>query len=169
MLKSKIDGLTIRKANENDVPEILSFIKALAEYEKMSDDVVATETSLKDTLFCEKPFATVIIAEYDNKPAGFALYFYNYSTFLAKPGIYLEDLFVYPEFRGKKIGKSLLANLANIAVQNNCGRLEWCVLNWNKPAIDFYQSIGAEFMDEWTTNRLTGSKLQSLAEESSKL
>lgn len=159
-----INNLTIRSATHHDVPVILEFIKALAEYEKLTHEVVATEESLRATLFGDKAFAEVVIG-YDASgvPAGFALFFHNYSTFLAKPGIYLEDLFVKPEFRGKGYGKSLLIYLARLAEERNCGRLEWSVLDWNTPAIDFYKSLGAKPMDEWTMFRVTGEALKQLA------
>jgi GNAT superfamily N-acetyltransferase len=154
--------INIRRATEDDIPVILSLIKGLADYEKMSDDVVATEDKLHSTLF-KKQYAYVFIAEWEDEPVGFSLYFFNYSTFLSKPGIWLEDLFVLPEYRGKGIGKALLKNLAKIAIENECGRLEWCVLDWNKPAIEFYRSLGAEPMDEWTTFRVSGESLINLS------
>ncbi|QGX41121.1 GNAT family N-acetyltransferase [Permianibacter aggregans] len=157
--------LTIRAATAADVPQIQRFIEALADYEKLSHEVQATEEKLNATLFGDKPAAEVLIAEWQNKPAGFALFFHNYSTFLAKPGIYLEDLFVYPEFRGKGIGKALLIELARRCVENGFGRLEWSVLDWNTPAIDFYRSLGAKLMDEWTVNRVTGDALLALAKK----
>lgn len=155
--------LNLRPAARADVPVILAFIKELAEYEKLTHQVVADETKLAETLFGERPFAEVIIAEWDGTPAGFALYFHNYSTFLAKPGIYLEDLFVRPAFRDKGIGKALLVALARVAVERGCGRLEWSVLDWNEPAIGFYKSLGAVPMDEWTVYRVTGDALAELA------
>ena len=155
--------LTIRAATAADVPQILRFIEALADYEKLRHEVQATEEKLKTTLFGDKPAAEVLIAEWHNEPAGFALFFHNYSTFLAKPGIYLEDLFVYPEFRGKGIGKALLIELARRCVESGFGRLEWSVLDWNTPAIDFYRSLGAKLMGEWTVNRVTGDALLALA------
>lgn len=159
-----INNLNIRSATHNDVPVILGFIKALAEYEKLTHEVVATEDSLRATLFGEKTFAEVVIGYAENGiPAGFALFFHNYSTFLSKPGIYLEDLFVKPEFRGKGYGKSLLIYLARLAEERQCGRLEWSVLDWNTPAIDFYKSLGAKPMDEWTMFRVTGEALTTLA------
>ena len=157
--------MNIRSATENDVPQILAFIKHLAEYEKLSHEVVATEAMLKETLFGEKAYAEVLIAEHEQKPAGFALFFYNYSTFLAQPGIHLEDLYVLSEHRGLGIGKALLKKLAAITVERNCGRLEWAVLDWNSPAIDFYKSQGAVLMEGWTTNRVTGEALVNLASE----
>ena len=144
----------IRFATENDVPLILRFIRELAEYEQLSDRVVATEESIRRTLFGNPRFAEVIIGEEDGDPVGFALFFHNYSTFLGQPGIYLEDLYVRPELRGKGYGRHLLERLADIARERNCGRLEWAVLNWNEPAIRFYRSLGAKPMDEWTVYRL---------------
>ena len=155
--------LVIREANEADISLILRFILELAEFEKLKHEVVATEEQLRDTLFGETKYAHVIIAELDAQPVGFALYFYNYSTFLGKPGLYLEDLYVTPEARGKKVGKKLLVKLAQIALKNNCGRFEWWVLDWNKNAIDFYRSIGAVGMDEWTVQRVDGQALVDLA------
>ncbi|WP_144391337.1 GNAT family N-acetyltransferase [Pleionea sediminis] len=155
----------IRNAMESDVPLILSLIQGLAEYEKLSHEVVATENSLKNSLFGTDPKAKVVIAELDGVAAGFALYFYNYSTFLAKPGIYLEDLFVKPEFRGQKVGKTLLIHLAKLAVKEGCGRFEWSVLDWNAPAIKFYRAMGAVGMEEWTVQRVEGDALVRLAQE----
>ena len=153
----------IRIATEADVPLILKFIKALAEYERLADRVVATEQALRETLFGTPRFAEVLIAEEDHNPAGFALFFHNYSTFLGRPGIYLEDLFVNPEARGRGYGKALLAKLASIAKSRNCGRLEWAVLDWNKPSIDFYESLGAIPLNEWKVYRLIGEPLDRLA------
>lgn len=155
--------LEIREANESDVPQIQKFIRGLANYEKLEHLVVATEAQLRETLFGSSPYAEVIIAEEDGAPAGFALFFHNYSTFLAQPGIYLEDLFVKPEYRGRGYGKALLARLAQIARERNCGRIEWAVLDWNEPSIAFYKSLGARRMDEWHTFRLTGEELERLA------
>lgn len=154
--------INIRNANINDSATILGFIKELAEYENMSNDVVATEELLKQNIF-EKKLAEVIIAEYDNKPVGFALFFHNFSTFLGKGGIYLEDLYVQPAMRGKNIGKTLLSSLAKLAVERDCGRLEWSCLNWNEPSIKFYKSQGAIPMDKWTVYRVTGKELNELA------
>lgn len=153
---------SIRKATKQDVGLILSFIQGIAEYEKMSDQVVATEALLREWLF-EKKIAEVIFAVEDGKEVGFALFFRNFSTFLGRGGIYLEDLFVLPEYRGRGYGKKLLCRLAEIAVEEGCGRLEWCCLNWNKPSIDFYLSMGAIPMEEWTTYRLTGDALVKAA------
>ena len=162
-----MSNTVIRKAEVGDCALILNFIQQLGDYEKLSHEVVATVEQLQATLFGDKSHAQVIIAEYDNKPVGFALYFYNYSTFLAKPGLYLEDLFVNPDARGKKIGKALLIHLAKIAVENNCGRFEWSVLDWNQPAIDFYRSIGADGMEGWTGQRVDGAALVGLAQQQS--
>ena len=153
----------IREATEEDVPLILSLIRELAEYEKLSDEVVATEDGLRENLFGERRYAEVLIAEHGGTPAGFALFFHNFSTFLGKPGIYLEDLYVKPEFRGAGIGKELLVHLARLAKRRDCGRLEWWVLDWNEPAIGFYRSVGAEPMDDWTVYRVSGSALEDLA------
>jgi GNAT superfamily N-acetyltransferase len=158
----------IKSATPNDIPEILAFIKALAVYEKLESEVVVTEDLLLKYLFGASPFAEVIFYEIDSKKVGFALYFMNFSTFLGFPGIHLEDLFVLPEYRGRGFGKKLLSYLANLTVQRGFGRLEWSVLDWNKPAIDFYRSIGAIPMDEWTAQRLTGNSLKALADIFSK-
>jgi GNAT superfamily N-acetyltransferase len=157
--------MAIRFAIEKDIPEILKFIRALAVYEKLEHECVVTEERLRDTLFGERKYAEVIFIEENGIAAGFALFFHNYSTFLGKPGIYLEDLFVRPEFRGKGYGKRLLTYLAKLAVQRDCGRLEWAVLDWNKPSIDFYLSLGAKPMDEWIVQRLTGAALATAAEQ----
>jgi GNAT superfamily N-acetyltransferase len=154
----------IRPATPADVPAIAGLIRALADYEKLAHCVVLEEARLHEHLFGSRPYAEVLIAEETGQVVGFALFFHNYSTFLGKPGIYLEDLFVLPAFRGRGHGKELLVELAKLAVARGCGRIEWSVLNWNKPAIDFYKSIGAAPMDEWTVYRLTGSALQTLAE-----
>lgn len=160
------DGLSVTKAGESDIPLILRFIKDLAVYERMRDECVATEEKLRSTLFGQNPAAEVLIARLDGNPVGFALFFHSYSTFLAQRGIYLEDLFVDPSARGKGIGFRLLSELARLAVERDCGRLEWAVLNWNDLAIDFYKRIGATALDEWTTFRLAGESLHSLARES---
>ncbi|KAI8801894.1 N-acetyltransferase GCN5 [Cladochytrium replicatum] len=160
---STMGDLKIRAATSEDVPTILDFIKGLADYEKLLHEVKATEESLTRTLFGPRPYAEVIIASYDGKDAGFALYFFNYSTFLAKPGLYLEDLYVKPEFRAHGIGTHLLSRLAKIAIERDCGRMEWSALNWNTPAIDFYKHLGAVVMDEWSTFRLTGDNITKLA------
>lgn len=151
-----------RYAEEKDAAKILYFIKELAAYEKMSDEVIATEELLKEWIFDQKK-AEVIFAIVDNKEIGFALFFHNFSTFLGRAGIYLEDLYVMPEYRGKGYGKALLKKLAQIAVERKCGRLEWWCLDWNQPSIDFYLSLGAEAMDEWTVYRIAGEKLTEFA------
>jgi GNAT superfamily N-acetyltransferase len=153
----------IRKAEKKDVPLILDFIKKLAEYEHLSHEVVATEADLETYLFGEKKVAEVILGYEGKLPVGFALFFHNFSTFLGKPGIYLEDLFVLESFRGRGYGKRLLASLASLALERDCGRLEWAVLDWNEPSIEFYKSIGARMMDEWIVNRMTGESLVKLA------
>ena len=156
-------GLTITIATEGDVAQILAFIKALAEYERLADSVVATEEGLRATLFGPRPYAECVIARWNGEPAGFALFFHNYSTFLGRPGVYLEDLFVKPELRGKGVGRSLLEYLAKVAVDRGCGRLEWSVLDWNEPAIGFYKSLGAEPLQDWTIFRVKGEALARLA------
>jgi len=158
-------SVTIRDASPTDVPLILELIRGLAAYEKLEHEVVATEQRLSEGLFGEPRRAEVVIAETDGEPAGFALFFHNYSTFLGQPGIYLEDLFVVPEKRGHGAGKALLVHLAKLAVERGCGRFEWSVLDWNEPAIGFYRSLGARSMDGWTLNRLTGDALASLAKQ----
>jgi GNAT superfamily N-acetyltransferase len=157
------NNLVIRQANLDDVSLILNLIKQLAEYEKLLHEVVATEKEIRENVF-EKKYAEVLIAEYENRPAGMALFFYNFSTFVGRPGIYLEDLFVLPEYRGKGIGKKLLLSLIKYAKEKNCGRVEWCVLDWNKPAIDFYKKLGAVSMDEWNVFRVTGDKFSKILE-----
>jgi GNAT superfamily N-acetyltransferase len=154
---------TFRFAERKDTPLILKFIKDLARYEKMEQEVTATEGLLEEWIF-DKQKAEVLFAVLDGKEIGFALFFHNFSTFLGKAGIYLEDLFVLPEYRGKGYGKRILQKLAETAVERNCGRLEWCCLNWNKPSIDFYLSLGAVPMKDWTVYRVTGNTLNQLAE-----
>jgi GNAT superfamily N-acetyltransferase len=154
----------IRSASKNDVPLIATFIRELAAYEKLFHEAVADEETLGATLFGAKPAAEVAIAEVDGDPAGFALFFPNFSTFLGRPGIYLEDLFVRPHFRARGVGRALLVHLAALAVERGCGRLEWAVLDWNASAIGFYEKIGATAMNEWTTYRLAGDALARLAE-----
>ena len=156
--------LVIRFATADDTAAILGFIRDLAEYEKLSHEVVADEARLRATLFGVRPAAEVLIAEVGGAPAGFALFFQSYSTFLARPGLYLEDLFVRPAARGGGVGSALLAALARIAVERDYGRVEWSVLDWNEPAIRLYQALGAASMTEWTVNRLTGAPLAALAE-----
>ena len=157
-------GLSISIATEADLPLVLDFIRGLAEYERLAHEVVATEEKLRATLFGPRPYAECVIARWDGEPAGFALFFHNYSTFLAQPGIYLEDLFVKPEMRGKGIGRSLLRHLARLTQERNCGRLEWSVLDWNESAIGFYKSLGAVPLDDWTIFRMRGEALAKLAE-----
>jgi len=159
-----MSDIRLRAATPDDCGLLLSLIRALAEYEKLEQDCVATEAALREHLFGPRPYAEAIIAEADGQPAGFALFFHNYSTFLAKPGIWLEDLFVKPEFRGRGIGKRLLLDLARIARARGCGRLEWSVLDWNEPAIRFYESLGAELKREWIINRVSGEGLSRLAQ-----
>lgn len=158
-----MERLTIDPATERDVPLLLDFIKALAEYERLSDHVVATETGLAESLFGPRPAADVVIARVDAEAVGFALWFYNYSTFLGRRGLYLEDLFVLPAWRGRGVGQALLTHLARVAVERGCGRMEWAVLDWNEPAIRFYTRIGAQRMDDWTLYRLTGDALATVA------
>jgi GNAT superfamily N-acetyltransferase len=155
----------IRPATRADVPAIVSLIRALAEYEKLADAVVLDEAALADHLFGPRPYAECLIAEDAGAVVGFALFFHNYYTFVGKPGIYLEDLFVLPEQRRKGYGKALFVELAKLAAARNCGRLEWAVLDWNEPAIGFYQKLGAVPMDEWTVYRLAGDALAKLAHE----
>ncbi len=161
MIDTKLEAFKIRFAEEEDVPLILNFIKDLAEYEKMSDDVLTTEEMLREVLFKEK-VAEVIIGEYNEEPVAFSLFFHNFSTFVGKKGLYLEDVYVNPDMRGKGIGKILLSFLAKLAKERNCGRFEWCCLNWNQPSIDFYRSLGAKSMDEWMTFRVDGKELEEL-------
>jgi len=155
--------IRITRAVPGDTPIILSLIRELAEFERLLDQVTATEQQLRDALFGNRPYAEVLMARIGEDVAGFALFFHNYSTFLAKPGIYLEDLYVRPSFRGRGCGAALLRELARIAQERNCGRLEWSVLNWNQRAIDFYRSLGAEPLDEWTIYRVSGEALGRLA------
>jgi GNAT superfamily N-acetyltransferase len=154
----------VRGATRQDVPLVLELIRELAEYEKLSHEVVATEDSLLEWLFGDRPVAEVLLAEYGTEAAGFALFFHNFSTFLGKPGIYLEDLYVRPRFRRSGIGKSMLAHLARLARERGCGRVEWSVLDWNEPSIRFYESLGAVAMDDWTVHRMTGEALEGLAD-----
>ncbi len=156
-------GLTLRFAQPKDVTTILGFIRELADYEHLAHEVVADESSLTETLFGERRYAEVVLAEQEDDPAGFALFFHNYSTFLARPGIYLEDLYVRPTHRGRGIGEALLTTLARIACDRGCGRLEWSVLDWNEPAIGFYERLGARPQDDWTVYRVTGESLDALA------
>lgn len=163
-IETKLDNFKLRFAEEKDARLILQFIKELAEYEKMLDDVVATEEILIESLFQRKT-AEVIIGEYEGKPVCFALFFHNFSTFLGRPGLYLEDLYVEPHMRGKGIGKIMLSFLASLAVERKCGRFEWWCLDWNEPSINFYKHMNAVAMDEWTVYRLTGEHLNNVAKE----
>lgn len=165
LLTTAIEGFTLRAATKKDTATILGFIKELADYEKLAHEVVATEATLHETLFGDTPYAHVIMAELDGTAVGYALYFHNFSTFTGRPGIYLEDLYVQPAHRGQGFGKLLLAFLARKAVDMNCTRVEWSVLDWNQPAIDFYRSIGARPMDGWTVQRLDGERLAGFAKE----
>lgn len=155
--------VVIERATAADVPDILAMIRGLAEYERLAHECVATEEGLRESLFGERPAAEVIFARAGGERVGFALFFTNYSTFLGRAGIYLEDLFVRPEHRGRGYGKALLVHLARLAVERRCGRLEWAVLDWNTPAIEFYKSLGAVPMHEWTVFRVTGPALETLA------
>ncbi len=161
--RQSMTHLAIRAANPADVEQILDFVRRLAEYEKLGHDVVATPERIRRALFGGQRYAECILAEADGKPAGFALFFHTFSTFLALPGIYLEDLFVLPERRGQGVGKALLGRVAAIAVERGCGRLEWAVLDWNEPAIAFYRSLGSRPLEEWTVHRISGEALTSLA------
>lgn len=156
-------GFEIRAAVDDDLPLILRFIRELAEYERLKDDVVATEEILRESIFGKGSNTAVLLAFYNDEPVGFAVYFYNFSSFVGEKGIYLEDLFVIPEVRGKGFGKALLIRLAEIARDENCGRLEWSVLDWNKPAIEFYKKLGAVPMNEWTVYRLNRKAIETLA------
>lgn len=163
-IETRIEGVTLRLAEREDVGLILRFIKELADYEQLLSEVVATEEILMETIFNKKS-AEVVIAELNDEPVGFALFFHNFSTFLGRPGLYLEDLYVRPEMRGKGIGKLLLSYLAKLALDRGCGRFEWWCLDWNKSSIDFYKSIGAIPMDEWTVYRVCDDALTDLAGE----
>jgi GNAT superfamily N-acetyltransferase len=158
-----VPELEIRAATEDDVPLILSLIKTLAGYERLSHEAVATEETLRASLFGERQVAETLLAHLGDDPAGFALFFYNFSTFLDRPGIYLEDLYVRPEYRGAGVGRALLVHLAGLARHRDCGRLEWSILDWNEPAIGFYESIGASPVSGWTVYRVTGRALEELA------
>jgi GNAT superfamily N-acetyltransferase len=158
----------IVQAAERDVPLIIWFIKQLAEYERLSQEAVMTEDLLRESLFGKRPVAEVVIGYYEDEPVAFAVFFHNFSTFLGKPGLYLEDLFVIPEMRGKGFGRALLVHLAKLACERNCGRFEWSVLDWNESAIGFYKKLGAVPMSEWTVFRMTGEAIERLANESQK-
>jgi GNAT superfamily N-acetyltransferase len=158
-----MDDVRIVPARADDVPVILRMIKGLAEYEQLSHEVVATEESLRASLFGANPAAEVVIAYAGHEPIGFALFFHNYSTFLGRAGLYLEDLFVVPSWRGRGVGRKLLGHVASVAVERACGRMEWCVLDWNESAIAFYQKLGAHVLDDWRVCRLTGTALARAA------
>ena len=162
-LRADTPVITLRTAATTDIPHILAFIRELADYEKLSHEAVADEAALATHLFGEHPAAEVVIADVDGQPAGFALFFHNFSTFLGQRGLYLEDLFVRPQYRGLGLGKRLMAHLAQLAMDRNCGRFEWSVLDWNEPAIRFYRSLGATGLDEWTVQRVSGEALRTLA------
>jgi GNAT superfamily N-acetyltransferase len=158
------ETISIRPAGEGDVAVILQFIRDLAKYEHLEHEVVATEGMLRDALFGSRPYAEVVLACLNGEPVGFALFFHNFSTFLGRAGIYLEDLYVRPEARGHGVGRRLLTWLAETAVSRGCGRLEWAVLDWNEPSIRFYRNLGAVALDDWTTYRVTGPALNQLAQ-----
>jgi GNAT superfamily N-acetyltransferase len=163
-MNDKSHGVTVRGAEVSDVSTLLGFIRSLAEYERLSHEVVADEAAIERALFGADAVAEALIAEHGGRPCGFALYFRSFSTFLGRPGIYLEDLFVEPEMRGRGVGSALLRSLARLTVQRGYGRLEWAVLDWNESAIEFYERLGARAMSEWTVNRVTGEALRKLAE-----
>ncbi|MFN8177630.1 MAG: GNAT family N-acetyltransferase [bacterium] len=162
--REAVPGLALRPAAPEDVPLVLRFIRALAEYERLANEVVATEDVLRESLFGARPAAEAILAELDGAPVGFAIFFHNFSTFVGRRGIYLEDLFVLPEHRGRGVGLALLRHLAKLCVERNCGRLEWAVLDWNESAIGFYDGLGARPMSDWIIYRLTGGALAKLAD-----
>lgn len=161
-LKTNIPGAVIRMAEREDIPLVLGFVRELAEYERMSDEVVATEELYAEWMY-ERKIAESLICEYEGEPVGIALYFHNFSTFVGRGGLYLEDLYIKPEMRGKGLGKALFRALAEIACERGCGRMEWACLNWNEPSIKFYLSMGAVSMDDWRVYRLTGNQLKDLA------
>ncbi len=164
-ITTAIPGFIIRNASADDCSLILTFIEELAEYEKLRHEVTATAAILRDSLFGARPYAEALIAEHEQQPVGYALFFHNFSTFTGRPGIYLEDIYVRPQLRGRGFGKCLLAYLASLAVERGCARVEWSVLDWNEPSIQFYRSIGAVPMDEWTVQRLHGEALTRFAAE----
>jgi GNAT superfamily N-acetyltransferase len=163
MYTTKLDKFQLRYGEEKDVPIILGFIRELAIYENLIDKVTVNEEILQDSLFKRK-VAEVIIGEYEGEAVGYALFFYNFSTFLGRPGIYLEDLYVKPEMRGKGLGKIIFSFLAKLVIERDCARLEWSCLNWNEPSIKFYKSLGAVVLDEWSTYRLTGDTLKNVSD-----
>ncbi len=156
-------ALHVAPAQEGDTALVLTFVTELAEYERLAHEVIATEADIRAALFGRDPSAHAVIGYANAEPAGFALYFFSFSTFVGRPGLYLEDLYVRPMFRGRGLGRRLLAHLARVAVEKNCGRMEWAVLDWNEQALGFYRGLGARPMDEWTVQRLTGEALRSLA------
>jgi len=160
---TSIAEFTIRHARPGDSSLVLEFIRHLADYEKLTHEVEATEADLDHLLFGERPYAEVIFGDWEDRPVGFALFFHNVSTFVGRPGLYLEDIFVHPDARGRSFGKAMMAHLARLAEQRRCGRFEWAVLDWNTPSIGFYKGLGARPMDEWTVFRLTGESLSDLA------
>ena len=162
---TNISNFKIRPAAKNDAGTILSLIKELADFERLTHEIVATEDDIRTSLFGERPFAEALIGEYDKIPISFALFFYNFSTFIGKPGIYLEDLYVKPEYRSKGFGRKMLVHIARLAINRNCGRFEWSVLDWNTPAIRTYDKLNAKPMQDWILYRLTGEALVELAEE----
>lgn len=164
MIMTNAPGFQIKSAIESDVPVILSFVKRLARYERLSHEVVATEELLRETLFGSRQTAEVAIGYFEGKPVGFVLFFHNYSTFLGKPGLYIEDLYVDEAYRRRGYGRALLLYVARLAKERGCGRLEWSVLDWNQPAIDFYKKLGASSMSDWTVFRITGKSLDELAD-----
>jgi len=164
-LATSIPDFTIRSTSADDCELILGFIQELADYEKLSHEVVATKETLAETLFGDRPYAEVLIGEFQGVAVGYALFFHNFSTFTGRPGIYLEDIFVKPAMRAKGFGKLMLAYIAKLAVERNCTRVEWSVLDWNEPSIQFYRSIGADPMDEWTVQRLDGAELAQFAQQ----
>lgn len=161
--QTSVKGARIRMAQREDIPMVLGFVKELAQYERMSDEVVATEALFEEWMF-ERGVAQSLICEYEGEPVGIALYFHNFSTFVGRGGLYLEDLYIRPQMRGKGLGKALFRCLAQIALERGCGRMEWSCLDWNEPSIEFYRSLGARSMDEWTVYRLTGDQLRTLAD-----
>ena len=163
MIATALPDFVLREARAEDCGLILALIRELAEYEKLSHEVVATEEVLRETLFGEHPCGEVVIGEFQGKPVGYALFFHNFSTFTGRPGIYLEDIYVKPEMRGRGYGKCLLTYVARLAIERKCSRMEWSVLDWNEPSIRFYRSLGAVAMDEWTVQRLAGSALDEVA------
>ena len=165
MNSSDTSAFQVKSATESEVPVIFSFIKKLAEYERLSSEVVATEDSLRETLFGQRRTAEVAIGYLETKPVGFVLFFHNYSTFLGKPGLYIEDLFVDEDYRGRGYGRALLLHVARLAKERGCGRLEWAVLDWNQPAIGFYKKLGALPLSEWTVFRVAGKSLEELASQ----